>query len=311
MNDQNQEEFMTSIYHIPALLKESVDGLNIQPSGTYVDVTFGGGGHSREILRRLNKEGRLIVFDQDDDALKNGIDDSRVIHVKGNFRFLKNFLRFYQIPTVDGIIADLGVSFYHFDNAERGFSFRQDSILDMRMNKTALRSAGDILNDYSINELADVFYFYGELRNARRIARTIVEYRENKSFVMISDFLEVLKSFTKHERDTKLITLAFQALRIEVNDELQALKDMLQQGEKMLKPQGRLSVISYHSLEDRLVKNFFRSGNFEGRLSKDFFGNIETPFEIINRKVIVPSDEEVLANPRSRSAKLRIAEKVR
>ncbi len=301
---------MTNVYHIPALLKESVDGLNIYPSGIYVDVTFGGGGHSQEILSRLNGEGRLIVFDQDDDALKNKIDDSRVIYVKSNFRFLKNFLRFYQISEVDGIIADLGVSFYHFDNADRGFSFRQDGVLDMRMNKSALKSAGDILNDYSADQLADVFYLYGELRNARRIARAIVEYRKEKPFVMISDLLEVLKSFSKHDRDTKLITLAFQALRIEVNDELQALKDMLQQGKEMLKSEGRLSVISYHSLEDRLVKNFFRSGNFEGRLSKDFYGNIETPFEIINRKVIVPREEEVLVNPRSRSAKLRIAEKV-
>lgn len=301
---------MTNIYHIPALLNETIDGLNIDPSGVYVDVTFGGGGHSREILKRLNEKGKLIAFDQDDDALKNRIDDPRVIHVKGNFRFLKNFLRFHRIDAVDGIVADLGVSFYHFDNADRGFSFRQDGALDMRMNKTALKRADTVLNEYSPEELADVFYFYGELRNSRRIARTIVEYRKSQPFVLISDLLEALKPLTKQERDGKLVTLVFQALRIEVNDELQALKDMLMQGKEMLKPKGRFSVISYHSLEDRLVKNFFRSGNFEGHLNKDFFGNVETPFEVINRRVIVPSQEEVQANSRSRSAKLRIAEKV-
>ena len=301
---------MTNIYHIPALLKESVNGLNINPEGIYVDVTFGGGGHSREIVSRLGDKGRLVVFDQDDDALKNKVDDSRVLHVRGNFRFLRNFLRFHRIFSVDGIIADLGVSFHHFDSAERGFSFRQDGKLDMRMNKSALKSASDVLNDYSVEQLADLFYYYGELRNARRIARAVVNYRKTKSFVLISDFIESLKPFVKHERDTKLFVLAFQALRIEVNDELQALKDMLLQGKEMLNSKGRMSVISYHSLEDRLVKNFFRSGNFEGALKKDFFGNIETPFEVINRKVIIPSEDEITNNPRSRSAKLRIAEKL-
>lgn len=301
---------MNEIYHIPALLHESVDGLNIHPDGVYVDVTFGGGGHSREILNRLGDKGKLLAFDQDDDAYQNLIDDPRFIFVKSNFRFLKNFLRYHQVDEIDGILADLGVSSHHFDDSERGFSFRLPGDLDMRMNRLTKNTAADVLNEYPLEKLSDIFFFYGELKTARKIASSIVKFREAQNIESISDFVEIMKPFAFRERENKTLAQAFQALRIEVNDELKALEEMLAQGLQMLRPGGRFSVISYHSLEDRLVKNFFRTGNFEGELVKDFFGNVETPFELVNRKVIVPTQEEQTANSRSRSAKLRIAEKL-
>lgn len=299
----------TELYHTPALLSESIDGLHVIPSGVYVDVTFGGGGHSREILSRLGDDGRLIAFDQDKDAVQNVFDDSRFIFVRSNFRFLKNFLRYHEIEQVDGILADLGVSSHHFDDSARGFSFRFEGELDMRMNRYAHKKAADILNEYTEEKLADLFFLYGELRNARKIASAIVAFRETKKMAETKDLLSVLEPFAFRDREKKILAQAFQALRIEVNGEMEALKEMLAQAQQVLKPGGRLSVISYHSLEDRLVKNFFRTGNFEGDLIKDFYGNVETPFALINRKVIVPSDEEQLRNPRARSAKLRVAEK--
>lgn len=296
-------------YHIPALLNESIDGLGIRPSGVYVDVTFGGGGHSREILRRLNKNGRLIAFDQDEDAVLNAIGDPRFTFVRSNFRFLKNFLRYLGADEVDGVLADLGVSSHHFDDAGRGFSFRFNGDLDMRMNRSAQKSAADILNEYPEDKLRDTFLKYGELRNAHRIASAVVAYRQTKKIAVTNDLLAILEPFAYKDREKKILAQAFQALRIEVNGEMEALTEMLTQALQVLKPGGRLSVISYHSLEDRLVKNFFRTGNFEGILKRDFYGNIETPFEQVNRKVIVPAEEEQQQNPRSRSAKLRIAEK--
>ena len=301
----NQE----ALYHVPALLNESIDGLKVLPSGIYVDVTFGGGGHSREILNRLGDNGRLLGFDQDEDAVANIIPDNRFTFVRSNFRYLKNFLRYHGINQVDGVIADLGVSSHHFDDSVRGFSFRFSGDLDMRMNRGASLNAADILNEYQEDKLADVFYKWGELKNARRIASSVVEYRAKKKIEKTDDLLEIVSPFTRRDKEKKILAQAFQALRIEVNGEMDALTEMLMQSLDVLKPGGRLSVISYHSLEDRLVKNFFRTGNFEGNLEKDFFGNPLTPFEVINRKVIIPSDEEQKSNPRSRSAKLRIAEK--
>ena len=296
-------------YHIPALLNESIDGLDIRPSGLYVDVTFGGGGHSREILRRLNQDGRLVAFDQDEDAIRNAIDDPRFIFVRSNFRFLKNFLRYHGIEEVDGILADLGVSSHHFDDAGRGFSFRFAGDLDMRMNRDAQKSAADILNEYPEEKIREVFAKYGELKNAHRIAASVVAYRQTRRFSTTDDLLAVLEPFAFKDREKKILAQAFQALRIEVNGEMEALTEMLSQALEVLKPGGRLSVISYHSLEDRLVKNFFKTGNFAGEIIKDFYGNWQTPFELVNRKVIVPVMEEQEENPRSRSAKLRIAEK--
>ncbi len=285
-------------------------GLNIRPDGVYVDVTFGGGGHSKEILRRLGKNGRLLAFDQDEDAYQNHIQDPRFTFVKSNFRFLKNFLRYHRVDEVDGILADLGVSSHHFDDSDRGFSFRLPGDLDMRMNRLSRKTAADVLNEYPEEKLSDIFFFYGELKSARKIATAVAVYRRSKKIGSVSDFLEIMKPFAFREKENKTLAQAFQALRIEVNDELEALKEMLEQGLEMLKPGGRFSVISYHSLEDRLVKNFFKAGNFEGHVIKDFYGNRETPFELINRKVIVPTEEEQADNPRSRSAKLRIAEKI-
>lgn len=298
------------IYHTPALLDESVGGLNIRPDGVYVDVTFGGGGHSREILKRLGKNGRLIAFDQDEDAVKNAPDDPRLTFVRSNFRYLGNFLRYHDVEAVDGLLADLGVSSHHFDDSGRGFSFRFDGELDMRMNRDALVTAADILNDYSAEKLSDIFFGYGELRNARGIAAAVVSFRQDQKIRKTADLLSIIEPFTRRDRERKMLAQVFQALRIEVNGEMGALAEMLEQALKWLKPGGRLSVISYHSLEDRLVKNFFRTGNFEGSVVKDFYGNVETPFVLINRKVIVPTEEEQRANPRSRSAKLRVAEKI-
>ena len=296
-------------YHIPALLVESVEGLQIAPSGIYLDVTFGGGGHSREMLKRLGPEGRLIAFDQDEDAVKNAFDDPRFMLVRSNFRYLKNFLRYYGIDEVDGVMADLGVSSHHFDDSSRGFSFRFQGDLDMRMNRMAGMSAADILNNYTAEQLADIFYHFGELRSARAIASAIAAYRTTRRIITTGQLLDILQPFTGRDKEKKVLAQAFQALRIEVNGEMDALREMLLRSLEMLKPGGRISVISYHSLEDRLVKNFFRSGNFEGEVIKDFYGNVVTPFELVNRKVIVPSEEEQRVNPRSRSAKLRIAKK--
>ena len=298
-----------TMYHIPALLNESVDGLNIKPSGVYVDVTFGGGGHSREILNRLGGNGRLLGFDQDEEAIANVVDDDRFTFVRSNFRYLRNFLRYHGIEHVDGIIADLGVSSHHFDDSQRGFSFRFSGNLDMRMNRGANMNAADVMNEYQQDQLADVFYKWGELRNARKIAASVVAFRSKKRIDKTDDLLEIISPFTRRDKEKKTLAQAFQALRIEVNGEMDALTEMLEQSLEALKPGGRISVISYHSLEDRLVKNFFRTGNFKGDLQKDFFGNPLTPFKTINRKVIVPTEEEQQQNPRSRSAKLRIAEK--
>lgn len=299
-----------AVYHTPALLHESVDGLNIKPDGVYVDVTFGGGGHSREILNRLGKNGKLISFDQDEDAIKNIIkNDNRFIFVKSNFRFLRNFLQYHQIEQIDGLLADLGVSSHHFDSANRGFSFQSSAAPDMRMNRSARKTAIDVLNNYSEEKLADIFYNYGELKTARKIANAIVSHRQTERILSTEELIAILEPFTFKEREKKTLAQAFQAIRIEVNDELNALCEMLTQSLEALKPGGRMSIISYHSMEDRLVKNFFRTGNFDGELVKDFFGKVETPFELINRKVIVPSESEQKENPRSRSAKLRIAEK--
>lgn len=296
-------------YHVPVLLKESVDGMNIRPNGTYVDVTFGGGGHSREILSRLEKDGRLLGFDQDEDAERNIVDDPRFIFVRSNFRYLHNFLRYHEIEEVDAILADLGVSSHHFDDSERGFSFRFDGDLDMRMNKRAGLTAADVLNTYEEERLADLFYLYGELKNSRKLASVIVKTRAAGQIKTIGEFLEIIKPLFGREREKKELAKVFQALRIEVNQEMEALKEMLAAATEALKPGGRLVVITYHSLEDRMVKNIMKTGNVEGKTTQDFFGNRQTPFKLVNNKVIVPNEEEIERNPRSRSAKLRIAEK--
>ncbi len=298
------------VYHIPALLHETVDGLNIKPDGIYVDVTFGGGGHSLEILKRLGKKGRLFGFDQDLDAIKNVPDDPRFTFVRSNFRFMKNFLRYYDVEKVDGVLADLGVSSHHFDEVERGFSFRYNGKLDMRMNTAAGITAETVINSYSEEQLADVFYLYGELHNARKIARTLIKSRESKPVEQIFQLVEILKPYFSREKEKKDMARVFQALRIEVNQELEALKKLLTVSVELLNPGGRIAVLTYHSLEDRLVKNFFKSGNFEGKIIKDFYGNIIAPLKQVNSKVIVANEEEILHNPRARSAKLRIAELV-
>ncbi len=303
---ETQEELT---YHVPVLLKESVDGMNICPNGTYVDVTFGGGGHSREILSRLEKDGRLLGFDQDEDAERNIVDDPRFIFVRSNFRYLHNFLRYHNIEKVDAILADLGVSSHHFDDSERGFSFRFDGAFDMRMNKRAGLTAADVVNTYAEERLADIFYLYGELKNSRKLASVIVKARANGQIKTIGEFLEIIKPLFGREREKKELAKVFQALRIEVNQEMEALKEMLTAATEALKPGGRLVVITYHSLEDRMVKNIMKTGNVEGKTTQDFFGNLQTPFKLVNNKVIVPDEEEIERNPRSRSAKLRIAEK--
>lgn len=303
---------MADAYHIPVLLHESVDGMNIRPDSICVDVTFGGGGHSKEILSRLGKKGHLYAFDQDEDAINNIQPDNRFTFVRSNFRYLKNFIKYYDVEEVDAILADLGVSSHHFDAKDRGFSFRfEDSDLDMRMNRNGGKTAAQILNTYSEEKLADIFYLYGELKQSRRMASVIVKTRKEKPYKKTSDLLSTLNSFVgRGEKEKKILAQAFQALRIEVNEEMQTLKEMLEQALDILKTGGRISVITYHSLEDRIVKNFFKTGNFEGKIEKDFFGNFETPFKLINNKVIIPSKEEEERNPRSRSAKLRIAEKI-
>lgn len=302
-------EEITNSYHVPVLLSESLEGLAIQPKGIYVDVTFGGGGHSREILSRLAPEGHLYGFDQDADAEHNVPSDDRFTFVRSNFRYLYNFMRYYgRQGQVDGLLADLGVSSHHFDDQARGFSFRFDGDLDMRMNTRAGKTAADVVNQYSEGELANLFYLYGELKASRKLANTLVKARAEHPIATIGDFLEIIKPFVGKDKEKKFLAQAFQALRIEVNDEMSALKAMLQGSLRVLKPGGRLVVITYHSLEDRLVKNFLKAGNFEGKSEQDFFGNQQSPFRLVNNKVIVPTAEEIERNPRARSAKLRIAE---
>lgn len=297
-------------YHVPVFLNESIDGLALKPGGIYVDVTFGGGGHSREILSRLTGGARLFSFDQDADAENNiPADAEGFTFVRSNFRYLKNWMRYYGIDHIDGLLADLGVSSHHFDDAERGFSFRFDAPLDMRMNKRAGMTAADILNTYDEEQLADVFYIYGELKNSRRIAAAVAKARTTKKIATTNDFMDIAAPLFKREREKKDMTKLFQALRIEVNHEMDALKEMLLAATELLAPEGRLSVITYHSLEDRIVKNIMKTGNAAGKVEQDFFGRIQTPFRLVNNKVITPSDEELEKNPRSRSAKLRIAEK--
>jgi 16S rRNA (cytosine1402-N4)-methyltransferase len=296
-------------YHVPVLLKESVDGLDIVPDGIYVDVTFGGGGHSREILSRLGENGHLYSFDQDEDAEKNILNDNRFTFVRSNFRYLRNWMRYYGIEQIDGLLADLGVSSHHFDDETRGFSFRFDAPLDMRMNKRSGVTAAEILNTYDEEQLANIFYIYGELKNARKIAASIIKARGEKPIVTTGDLMQITENLFMRERVKKETAKLFQALRIEVNHEMEALKEMLYGAQKVLREGGRLSVITYHSLEDRIVKNIIKAGNVEGKVKQDFFGRTEAPFRQISNKVIVPNEEEQLCNPRSRSAKLRIAEK--
>lgn len=308
-------------YHIPVLLKESIDGLDIKPGGVYVDVTFGGGGHSSEILQRLDGTGHLYSFDQDADAEKN-IEKrlgergkgtgagANFTFVRSNFRYLKNWMRYYGEENIDGLLADLGVSSHHFDDFERGFSFRQDAPLDMRMNKRASMTAADIIETYTEQQLADVFYIYGELKQARRLAATICKARTETKIKTTAQLTAIAEKHLNREREKKDMARLFQALRIEVNNEMTTLREMLAAATQLIKPGGRLSVITYHSLEDRIVKNFMRSGNAEGKISQDFFGRRETPFRLVNNKVITPTDDEQERNPRSRSAKLRIAEKI-
>ena len=304
-------------YHVPVLLKETVDGLDIKPGGIYVDLTFGGGGHSREILRRLQGTGHLYSFDQDEDALQNAKEmegEANFTFIRSNFRFLKNWMLYYGHEQVDGILADLGVSSHHFDEEERGFSFRFDALLDMRMNRQASLNAKKIVEEYSEEQLSDILYLYGELKNSRRIAAAIVKARQQKPITTTTELVEVLKPLmardsksSKGDREKKDLARVFQALRIEVNGEMVALRQMLDAATKLLKPAGRLSILTYHSLEDRMVKNIVKAGNAEGKVETDLFGRSNAPLEAVNRSVIVPSDEEQESNPRSRSAKLRVA----
>ncbi|MCQ2058542.1 MAG: 16S rRNA (cytosine(1402)-N(4))-methyltransferase RsmH [Bacteroidaceae bacterium] len=296
-------------YHVPVLLHESVEAVVTNPDGIYVDLTFGGGGHSREILSHLSEKGHLYSFDQDADTLKNRIDDNRFTFVYSNFRYLKNFLRYYNVDKVDGILADLGVSWHHFDDSRRGFSFRFEADIDMRMNQKGGKSAADVLNKYSEEELSTVFYLYGELDNSRKIARRIVQSRNDKAISTTTDLIDIVSPLLGYDRQKKDLAKVFQALRIEVNHEMEALSSMLEQTQQVLKSAGRLSVITYHSLEDRMVKNLIKSGNINGDIRQDFYGNRNVPFKQIG-KPVVPSQTEQLQNPRSRSAKLRVAEKL-
>lgn len=299
-----------TVYHIPALLNECIEGLAINPSGVYVDVTFGGGGHSRAIMSKLDNNGHLYGFDQDQDAIANIINDTRFTFVYSNFAYISNFLKFHGEKQVDGIIADLGVSFHHFDESSRGFSFRFDETLDMRMNQKSEKNARKVVAEYSEEELARILYLYGEMKNSRKLASVIVKTRESRPINTTGDLLAVIKPFIRPAQEKKELAQVFQALRIEVNNEIDVLKSLLNQSIKVLKPGGRLVILTYHSLEDRLVKNFFKTGNIEGNVEKDFFGRINTPFKLINNKVIMASDKEVELNPRARSSKLRIAEKI-
>ena len=297
-------------YHVPVLLKESIEALDINPDGIYVDVTFGGGGHSREILRHLSERGYLYSFDQDADAMKNAFDDDRFTFVRSNFMYLKNFLKYYGVEKIDGLIADLGVSSHHFDDEERGFSFRFNAPLDMRMNKSLSVTAADIVNNYAEAQLSSILYLYGELSNAKKIAHTIVLKRAETPILDTNQLLDTVKPFFMREREKKDVAKLFQALRIEVNNEMMVLRKMLSQTADVMSENGKLVVITYHSLEDRIVKNFIKTGNCEGEVCKDFYGNIISPFKALNNKVITPSDEELTVNPRSRSAKMRVAVKL-
>ncbi len=300
----------TPTYHVPVLLNESIDGMALKPGGVYVDVTFGGGGHSREILSRLEDGAHLYSFDQDADAENNIVADDAFTFVRSNFRYLKNWMRYYGVDHIDGLLADLGVSSHHFDDETRGFSFRFDSPLDMRMNARAGATAADIVNTYEEERLADIFYLYGELKTSRKIASAIVKARQQQAVKTTQDFLQVVEPFFKREREKKDMAKLFQALRIEVNHEMDALKEMLYGATELLAPGGRLSVITYHSLEDRIVKNIIKTGNVEGKREQDFYGRVQTPYRAVNNKVIVPTEEEQQRNPRSRSAKLRIGERI-
>ncbi len=300
---------MNADYHIPVMLKEAVEGLNISPKGVYVDLTFGGGGHSSEIIKQLDAKGRLLAFDQDQDAFKNALPNDNFELIYGNFRFLKNYLKYASALPVDGILADLGVSSHHFDAQERGFSFRFDAKLDMRMNREGDLTAMQVVNEYSEERLFELFKWYGEIKNAGRLASKIVEARKNMTIETTEHLLNLVEPLAKKHQEHKYFAQVFQALRIEVNQELEALKSMLEQSKEVLKEGGRLVVITYHSLEDRLVKQFFKTGKFSGQAEKDFFGNTNLPFREVNRKVIVPTADELEKNPRSRSAKLRIAER--
>ena len=311
---------MAPVYHIPVLLKESIDGLNIRPDGTYADVTFGGGGHSREILSRLAPQGHLYGFDQDADAEQNLFNnpnlspltpghDANFTFVRSNFRYLWNFMRYHGVSQLDGVLADLGVSSHHFDTQQRGFSFRFDAPLDMRMNAREGLTAADVLNDYDEARLADIFRLYGELRDARRLAQTVVSARATHPFRTTADLVDATRPLFLRDKEKKEVTKLFQALRIEVNHEMEALREMLLAATELLRPGGRLVVLTYHSLEDRIVKNVMKAGNIEGRQQQDFYGRITSPYRLVG-KVVTPSDDEQQLNPRSRSAKLRIAERI-
>ncbi|WP_313215517.1 16S rRNA (cytosine(1402)-N(4))-methyltransferase RsmH [Soonwooa sp.] len=297
------------MYHNPVLLKDSVDALVTNPDGVYVDCTFGGGGHSREILSRLSPEGRLFSFDQDTDALQNALDDSRFTLINQNFRFLENSMLMYGVPQVDGILADLGVSSHQFDEADRGFSIRSNAPLDMRMNVMQALDAKKVINEYEEEQLADIFYYYGELREARKLARQIVHHRKNKLIETTQDLKDIFSYIPSH-KSNKFFAQVFQAVRIEVNQELDVLKEMLLQSYKILKPEGRLVVISYHSLEDRLVKRFLKNGMFEGEPERDIYGNFKKSFDLIKTKAIIPDNKEIEENSRARSAKMRIGSKI-
>ena len=297
------------MYHQPVLLHESIEGLNIRPDGTYIDATYGGGGHSKEILKHLIT-GKLVAFDMDGDAEKNKIDDEHLLFVRHNFRYMKNFIKYYNISQVDGILADLGVSSHQFDQAERGFSFRSDAALDMRMNNKSHKNAAAIINTYSEEKLSDMFFQYGELANARKLAATIIQSRRKQQLKTINQFVESIKTCIPIYSDNKYLAQVFQSIRIEVNNELGNLKELLKQSVQLLADKGRLVIITYHSLEDRLVKNFMRTGNFEGKPEKDFYGNVSSPFRPVNKNVIVPAENELKSNNRARSAKLRIAERI-
>ena len=296
-------------YHIPALLQPCIDGLDIKSDGTYVDVTFGGGGHSRAILSHLGPNGRLIAMDQDADAVANAIDDPRFTLARGNFKFLSHFLEYMEVEKIDGLIADLGVSFHHFDAQDRGFSFRFDAPLDMRMNTTAALNAKSVVNNYSEEELANVLYLYGEMHNSRKIANAIAQQRAKKAIETTTELASIVEPLLKGDRQKKELTKVFQALRIEVNKEMDALKQLLQHSATHIRQGGRLVVLTYHSLEDRIVKNYVKTGDFAGKATKDFYGNISAPFRAVNNKVITPEQDEIERNPRSRRAKLRIAER--
>ena len=295
-------------YHTPVLLSESIAGMDIKADGIYLDLTFGGGGHSREILKHL-ETGHLYGFDQDEDAINNIPENKKFTFVRSNFCYIENFLDYYKVDGVDSVLADLGVSSHHFDEAERGFSIRFDGPLDMRMNRKSDLTAEKILNEYEEKQLADIFFYYGEIKNAKKLASKVCYYRQASPMKTINDFITLAKECTPPKTENKYLSKAFQAIRIEVNQELEVLKKALTAAFNVLKPGGRLVVITYHSLEDRLVKNFFKTGNFEGNVEKDFYGAINSPFELVNRKVIVPTKEELERNSRSRSAKLRIAKK--